>query len=136
MQSRVILNNVECVVLACGNCGVMHALPAVKYDAAKREGGFWYCPNGHSRGWDDGASTREATRRENERVKQENARLKEEVQESQRRTEKVETELRRQGRRVAAGVCPCCNRSFAKLSMHMKSKHPDFNVVPLKAVKA
>jgi hypothetical protein len=24
------------------------------YDSARREGGYWYCPNGHSRGWDKG----------------------------------------------------------------------------------
>ncbi len=134
-MSRAILNHVECEILVCGNCGVTHAIPAAKYDAALDEGGFWFCPNGHNRGWEKSASAREAERRANERIKQDNARLADEVQEARRQTEKVEAKLRRQGRRIAVGVCPCCNRTFAKLAMHMKSKHPTYNVVPLKAAQ-
>lgn len=29
--------------------------------------------------------------------------------------------------RVAAGVCPCCNRTFQNLARHMESKHPDYS---------
>jgi hypothetical protein len=28
--------------------------------------------------------------------------------------------------RIARGVCPCCNRSFADLGAHMQQKHPHF----------
>jgi hypothetical protein len=28
--------------------------------------------------------------------------------------------------RVANGVCPCCNRTFADLHRHMASQHPEF----------
>lgn len=28
-------------------------------------------------------------------------------------------------KRVHNGVCPCCNRTFANLARHMKTKHPD-----------
>lgn len=34
-------------------------------------------------------------------------------------------EAERLRRRTAAGVCPCCNRSFVQLARHMKTKHPD-----------
>jgi hypothetical protein len=33
------------------------------------------------------------------------------------------TKLRK---RAAAGVCPCCNRTFLALQKHMAHKHPDF----------
>ena len=40
-------------------------------------------------------------------------------------------------RRVAAGTCPCCQRTVAQLARHMQTKHPDYgktdNVVALKA---
>lgn len=29
-------------------------------------------------------------------------------------------------RRIAAGVCPCCRRSFTDLARHMSSQHPDY----------
>lgn len=28
--------------------------------------------------------------------------------------------------RISAGVCPCCNRTFAQLAKHMASQHPDW----------
>jgi DNA repair exonuclease SbcCD ATPase subunit len=28
--------------------------------------------------------------------------------------------------RAAAGVCPCCGRTFKQLARHMQSKHPDW----------
>lgn len=37
--------------------------------------------------------------------------------------------LTRLKNRVAAGVCPCCHRSFKQLSEHMKMKHPDYTEV-------
>ena len=37
----------------------------------------------------------------------------------------VTTKLRKQ---IAAGVCPCCHRSFQNLRRHMDGQHPDFAV--------
>lgn len=28
--------------------------------------------------------------------------------------------------RAAAGVCPCCNRTFEQLGRHMTTKHPEY----------
>ena len=134
MASRFKFGDTEMVGLACGSCGAMHALPAVKYDNCVEEGGFWTCPNGCSRGYKDGRKTREAVQRERDRLKQENARLEEVAAAACRETEKTRKKLRRHQVRVAADVCPCCQRSFAKLAMHMKSKHPEFgspNVIKL-----
>jgi DNA repair exonuclease SbcCD ATPase subunit len=30
-------------------------------------------------------------------------------------------------KRHAAGVCPCCNRSFENVRRHMATQHPDFD---------
>ena len=32
----------------------------------------------------------------------------------------------RQKKRAAAGVCPCCNRTFKQLARHMERKHPNY----------
>lgn len=135
-MSRVILNNVECQVLVCNNCGATFALPAIKYDACKDEGGFWFCPNGHQRGWAATASERAAKEREQQRIKQQNAQLQDEVAEKEREIAKRDRQVRKLKTRATHGICPCCNRSFPKLAMHMKSKHPDYNVVKLTAAKA
>ena len=29
-------------------------------------------------------------------------------------------------KRVANGVCPCCNRTFKDLAAHMSTQHPDY----------
>ena len=29
-------------------------------------------------------------------------------------------------KRVKHGVCPCCNRTFANMARHMKTKHPRY----------
>ena len=48
--------SVELTYLVCGTCGCPHMIPTEIYETAKREGKFWTCPNGHSRGWSvDGA---------------------------------------------------------------------------------
>lgn len=130
----VILNGVDCTVINCGGCGVVHALPTVKYESCMEEGGFWTCPNGCSRGWKEGRRTREAVARERDRLKQENARLAEEVAEARRQQGRVEARLQRHKKRAAAGTCPCCKRTFANMAQHMKTKHPDYgsdNVIKL-----
>jgi hypothetical protein len=44
--------------------------------------------------------------------------------EYQRRAEKAaKTKLKK---RIAAGVCPCCNRTFKQLSAHMQRQHPEY----------
>jgi hypothetical protein len=35
------------------------------------------------------------------------------------------TKLRK---KAADGLCPCCDRHFADLQMHLASKHPDFKL--------
>jgi len=39
-------------------------------------------------------------------------------------------QLTKTKRRVANGVCPCCNRTFADLSAHMHGQHPEYGEVP------
>lgn len=119
------------VVIQCGTCAVRHTIPEVVYDCCWREGGFWYCPNGHSRGWKEGQDERDhkALRLERDRLKQQTAQLQDEVAVERKRAEEAENKAMRTKRRACAGVCPCCNRSFENVQRHMKTKHP--NVVPL-----
>lgn len=119
----------ELTKLQCGSCGVEHSIPTAMYDTCRREGGFWHCPNGHSRGWKEGTEKAELVvlRRERDRAIQEQARLADEVSAK-------EKDIARLKKRSAAGVCPCCTRTFTNMAKHMRTKHPEMiapNVVKL-----
>jgi hypothetical protein len=80
----------------------------------------FYCPNGHSQayiGESDVEKANRLLREEQDRHK----RTLERVNEAERERDKLK-------RRVKAGVCPCCKRTFKQLFAHMKHKHPDFHI--------
>ena len=118
---------------ACIDCGIAFVLPADLVRMQRQQGGWHYCPNGHCQGWREDGSEFEQLRRERDRLKQNAAMMSDMLKEKQERLDEqtrklnaqkgVNTKLRR---RAAAGVCPCCNRQFANLHSHMKTKHPDF----------
>lgn len=136
MADIVLIRGERHVVTQCGTCAVWHTIPEVVYETQRREGGFHSCPNGHMRGWDKGtdAIERENIRRERDRLKQDAARLADEIAAERKRAEDAEKRVLQIKRRAAAGVCPCCNRTFLNIQRHMKSKHP--NVVPLEQKSA
>lgn len=92
----------------CGHCGIQFAVPERWLDDRRSKHDTFYCPNGHPRVF--AAESRE------EKLARERA--------------EDETTDERRLRGVAAGVCPCCNRTFQQLARHMASKHP--NVVAIK----
>jgi hypothetical protein len=131
MPEIITIKGDKHVVTQCGTCGVWHTVPEIVYEAHKREGGYHACPNGHMRGWRSGEEEleRDAIRLERNRLKQDAARLEDELVAERRRADAAEKRILQVRRRAAAGVCPCCNRTFANVQRHMQSKHA--NVVPL-----
>lgn len=121
-------NDTELCSLQCGTCGVWHAIPKTMYNTCFEEGGFWTCPNGHSRGFND-SSLRKQLEKETKRRKwaeqnAENARN--DAAETERRRIAQKAATTRLKNRAKAGVCPCCTRTFKQLSAHMKNKHPEY----------
>ena len=107
---------------------------------------FW-CPNGHMQHYKTGETEADKLRRELARAKQREAQLDDAVrlaraqkEAAQRAAAAHKGHVTRIKRRVSAGVCPCCNRTFENLARHMKAKHPDYagedNVVPIDGAKA
>lgn len=91
--------------------------------------------NGHSMSYAENEADR--LRRERDNLKQQMARVEEERNRAYKWGEdeaaarrKAEGELKQMQKRVHAGVCPCCNRTFANVARHMQSKHPDVPFVP------
>lgn len=122
----------------CGTCGIVWAMPNDYLDTRRDDQQGWCCPNGHEFHY-TGKSDKEKLREQLDAERDRAARLA--AQRDQARAEAEHerrsaaatrghlTRKKRQLDRVANGVCPCCNRSFANLGRHMKSKHPDFQPV-------
>jgi hypothetical protein len=126
--------------LQCGNCGVIHAIPTAMYASCRDEGGFWHCPNGHQRGWRDGANKTEMAnlRRERDRLLQRVAQKDDEVKDREREVAAQKGLVTKLKKRAAAGSCPCCQRSFSNMATHIRKQHPEYvadNVVRLTATK-
>lgn len=125
LDAKTTLRTIE-----CGTCGVWHAIPETLYQKCLQEGGYWHCPNGHSRGFSEGSIynqlKEEKKRRERAEARTKAAREKAALAERRRAAQKgINTKLKK---RIAAGVCPCCNRTFKQLAVHMKNKHPDYKI--------
>lgn len=122
------------VVVTCWHCKMLYAIPeslnvsALAYPGAS-DGGWWICcPLGHTWGY-TGKSVERQLKEEQDR----SARLaadRDQAEAHARAMKGVATrrknELDRVNKRVAAGVCPCCHRTFKQLARHMKAKHPGF----------
>lgn len=122
----------------CGVCGMAFAAPKVFMDECRKVGAgkSFYCPSGHPRVFRE--SEVEKIRRECDRLKQEQARLEDEVRAANARTVKEAKAHKRLQKRTSAGTCPCCQRTFANMAEHMKHQHPQFladggtTVIPIK----
>lgn len=109
-------------------CGIRHAIPeelAVEHRLTK--GHVVYCPLGHA-GVAKVHEQREADRLR-EIVREQRQSLgstRELLRHEERSHAATKGHLTRTKRRVAAGVCPCCKRSFKDLARHMEGQHPGY----------
>lgn len=109
----------------CGTCAVWYTVPLLVYEKHRELGGFHFCPVlGHQWGWRTGTQ-----QREQDRLKQDAARMADEIAAEKARADAAEKKYLQARRRATAGVCPCCNRTFENVQRHMLSKHK--NVPPL-----
>jgi hypothetical protein len=117
----------ETVVLqevVCDGCGVTFAFPQLLHKGFQRTGKSFYCPNGHTLHFQSEESRlQKQLVTEQDRYRQVEAQLVA----ARDQLQAAERELARHKKRVANGVCPCCNRSFAQLGRHMKTKHPEYS---------
>jgi hypothetical protein len=118
------------VVTSCW-CGIGVAIPEELYDLARRhKDKTVYCPLGHTFVYSNTTEEQlEETKRKlasEQRRRRATAELLNHEERSHAATKGHVTRKRKQLERVVAGVCPCCNRSFADLRRHMQAKHPEF----------
>lgn len=112
-------------VMECGECGVTFGLTEEFIKQRQADHRIWYCPNGHNRYYPQ-KSEAEKLRARLRSAEAQLTHTQDQLQatEYQRRAQKGQnTRLKN---RIAAGVCPCCNRSFQDLRRHMAGQHPDY----------
>jgi len=114
------------VVTSCW-CGIHVAIPKDLHSYAVSVGCHVYCPLGHQFVY------RDTVKAANERLQREladtktrlvHARDAEEYQ--RRRVIAYKGVLGKTRKRIAAGVCPCCTRTFQNLARHIATKHPGY----------
>lgn len=109
--------------MECGECGIQFSVPETWRAEKQKTGKSWYCPNGHSRVYRE--SDADAAHRLLAAEKQRHANTLARLNEAEAAEQRATKELKRVKKRVLAGVCPCCNRTFQQLARHMKTKHPN-----------
>lgn len=128
-MSIVFVAQVNLITVECCNCHVVFAMPKEWNDHFRKTHQSFYCPAGHGQSY-GGESDIEKAKREELRLKREELRLQSLLNiERHARTvaekaqQKAELQKRRLEKRIAAGVCPCCNRTFGNLAHHMETQH-------------
>lgn len=131
----MVNRQIEYVEERCITCDMLFFVPKEFQDRRRKDKMSFYCPLGHAQAYAESEADR--LRRERDRLKQDAARLEEEKAQAWRAVEEAEAARcaaeaakARIEKRVGAGICPCCSRSFSNVSRHMKAKHPDVPFVP------
>lgn len=107
-------------------CGVWFALPKAMRDMSLEDRKSTFCcPNGHRIGY-SGKTEAEKLRERLDIEREHSARLAADRDQIQASLSATKGQVTRLKKRVAAGVCPCCGRTFQQLSRHMANKHPGY----------
>lgn len=101
----------------CCSCGIQFAIPLSLQEKLRENHERFYCPNGHRQYYPQ--------KSESERLREELKRKEQELADTVKQKIKLQNDAKSVAKRIKAGVCPCCNRTFKQLAAHMKNKHPE-----------
>lgn len=123
----------ELVTEECCACGVTFALPAsLQRQLRDNPGRSFYCPSGHSQHYVGESEAQGQRRRADQLARQLDAararatHAEDQAAAAERSNRALRAVNTRTRKRVAAGLCPCCRRSFGDLAEHMAGQHPDY----------
>lgn len=134
-MGAVITLDARLETTTCWSCGIEFAMPEYFVTERREDKKPFYCPNGHSAVFTESTAQRlqkeldaAKARLVNERNAREWAEKQMRIARQQEKTAK--TRERNLRKRVGAGVCPVCQRSFKQVRSHMAHKHPEFGGAP------
>lgn len=134
-MSAVLAANRWLDPVPCASCGTVFAIEQELRQQRVKDGGDFYCPNGHVNVYRE--TEADGLRKELERSRAAILRAESETARERKSREwaesrakganiaagKAKAATRRLHARIHAGVCPDCHRTFKQLAAHMKSKH-------------
>ena len=132
ITGSVNIGTVVLQIASCCSCGVIFALTADLDKRRREDHGYFYCPNGHSQhyaGKTEAQKLREqleAVERQRDRAQARGDSWRDQAHAAERSARAVKGHLTRLRRRIANGVCPCCQRSFANVRQHIAGQHPEW----------
>ena len=117
----------------CITCGCYFAYPEELNARLRVTGKNYYCPNGHAQCY-----TETHVQRLQKQLDNANSMAARNAAIAIQAKADVRTHLlakQRLQKRLSAGVCPCCNRTFSDLARHMGTKHKGYGLPPAKPQK-
>lgn len=111
----------EMVAEICCNCGIPWLMPKNYRDMLVQTHDRFFCPNGHGQSY--------YGKTEAEKLKDQLRQKENELAQTVTAKIQIENQLDKANKklkRVAAGQCPCCDKTYVHLSNHMAKKHPEF----------
>lgn len=127
-MSETLLRTEAYTILHCAHCNIAYGITE-SFEAARRsDRESFYCPAGHKQ-WFPGKTDEKRIEELKAQIATKDdlllsVRLKNGTLYRLQRA--AEGRTRALKRRIAAGVCICCRRTFSNLARHMKTKHPAF----------
>lgn len=117
--------------LTCYSCVVRFAIDEELYKRRAEDGRSFWCPNGHQQHFTESEITKLKKTNANlskrlDWAETSEQRAREQAATAKREKAAIKGQLTKTRKRIANGVCPCCNRSFANVQRHMGTQHPDF----------
>jgi len=117
------------VTETCCNCGVVFAMTRGFYDMKRKDGSWFYCPNGHRQWYTDSLDKEKKIRDLERRLNRERAnhdQTRAELDYTERSRRSARGHVTRLKKRMASGKCPCCHEEFSDLKEHMEDQHPEY----------
>lgn len=114
----------------CVGCGIWFGVDEYFDNERRKDKRTFFCPNGHPMSFGEGEAdrVRKQLAEKQRELDQERQRVAMERQmriDTENTLLKERKEHKRQSKRIHAGVCPCCNRTFQNVARHMATKHPE-----------
>jgi hypothetical protein len=122
---------IELTAVTCCNCGVVFGIE-VSHQRRLRESGEWFhCPNGHRQHYTESEADRlrkrlAAVERSRDWANTSAQAARDQADAERRSHAATKGQLTKARKRIAAGVCPCCTRTFQNLARHMAGQHPSY----------
>ncbi len=132
MKTKSIIREIILDAETCCSCGVVFGMDRDMIARRRRDGEWFYCPNGHKQHYSETEADRLRKQLAHERDNRGYAEsalsaTRDQLDATRRSNTALKGVVTRTKRRVAHGVCPIpgCKRTFAALADHMRTVHPD-----------